>query len=175
MLAPREGLDLRAATKPAPGAAQMPFTKYLLRHHPACVGAADEERPRVYTRSPCLPTPKPAEVLGESKAGSALGWTEGASNGYMSLADLPAATGLAAHHLGTPRPLGLSAIMNRMGPYLSHGEPLVVETDDAHYLGTAEVVGDFLLIRSGRAGRPFRVRVEDVVRVGSPTDGAEDD
>jgi hypothetical protein len=59
-----------------------------------------------------------------------------------------------------------------MAAYLSHGEPVVVETDDDRYLGTAEVVGDVVLVRSGRAGRPRRVAVEDIVRVLVPGDDA---
>lgn len=59
-----------------------------------------------------------------------------------------------------------------MPPYLSHGEPVVVETDDDRYLGTAEVVGEFVLVRTGKAGRPFRIPVEQVVRVTVP---GEDD
>jgi hypothetical protein len=57
-----------------------------------------------------------------------------------------------------------------MTPFLSHGEPVVVETDDSRYLGTAEVVGDFVLVRSGRPGRPFRIPIEQVVRIGAPGD-----
>lgn len=55
-------------------------------------------------------------------------------------------------------------------PYLSHGEPVVVETDDNRYLGTAEVVGGFVLVRTGRRGRPHRVPVEQIVRVNAPGD-----
>jgi len=58
--------------------------------------------------------------------------------------------------------------------FLSHGEPVVVETDDDRYLGTAEVAGDVVLVRSGRAGRPRRIPIEQVVRVTAPEDdGAE--
>ena len=59
-----------------------------------------------------------------------------------------------------------------MAPYLSYGEPVVVETDDDRYIGTAEVVGDFVLVRSGRAGRPFKIPLDHVVRITAP---GEDD
>jgi hypothetical protein len=58
--------------------------------------------------------------------------------------------------------------------YLSHGEPVVVETDDDRYLGTAEISGEFVLVRTGRAGRPFRVPLEQIVRVTPPGDDRVD-
>lgn len=52
-----------------------------------------------------------------------------------------------------------------MGSFLGHGELMLVETDEDRFLGTVEVTGDVLVIRSGFVGRPVVVLQEDVVRV----------
>lgn len=52
-----------------------------------------------------------------------------------------------------------------MGAFLGHGELMLVETEDDRFLGTVEVVGDELVVRSGFVGRPTLVPQEDVVRV----------
>ncbi|MCU1674523.1 MAG: hypothetical protein JWN77_2636 [Frankiales bacterium] len=62
-------------------------------------------------------------------------------------------------------------MISGMGSYLSHGEPVCVETDDDRYLGTAEIVGDVVVVRTGRVGRPFRIPIEQIVRVSAPDDG----
>lgn len=49
--------------------------------------------------------------------------------------------------------------------FLAGGELLVVETEDDHFLGTAEVAQDCLVIRPGYVGRPLRVPLSDVTRV----------
>jgi hypothetical protein len=49
--------------------------------------------------------------------------------------------------------------------YLADGELLVIETDDDAYLGTAEVVGDTLVVRNGYVGRPTVVPRQEVRHV----------
>lgn len=49
--------------------------------------------------------------------------------------------------------------------WLAAGDVLVVETDDDWYLGSVEVRDDCVVVRSGFAGRPVVVPVEDVVRI----------
>jgi hypothetical protein len=48
---------------------------------------------------------------------------------------------------------------------LSHGELVVVETEDDAWLGTAEAVDGHLVIRSGFRGHPVLVPLEDVERL----------
>ena len=52
-----------------------------------------------------------------------------------------------------------------MKEFLAHGEIVVVETEDDAFLGTAEIVGGRIVIRSGYVGRPVLVAVGDVVAV----------
>ena len=66
-----------------------------------------------------------------------------------------------------------TAIMIDMGAYLSDGE-LVVRDGHDRYLGTAEVAGDFRLVRSCRAGRPYRIPIENVVKIAAPGDPTGD-
>lgn len=49
--------------------------------------------------------------------------------------------------------------------WLADGELLVVETDDDRFLGTVEVLGEALIVRSGFRGHPVVLRHEDVMRV----------
>ncbi|GAC1611399.1 MAG: hypothetical protein NVS3B26_24010 [Mycobacteriales bacterium] len=49
-----------------------------------------------------------------------------------------------------------------MGTYLAGGELVVVETEDDHYLGTAEVQDWLLALRSGYVGRPVLLDLDDV-------------
>jgi hypothetical protein len=48
---------------------------------------------------------------------------------------------------------------------LAHGDVLVVETEDDTVLGTAEVVGDTLVVRSGYRGHPTVLALADVERI----------
>lgn len=48
---------------------------------------------------------------------------------------------------------------------LNHGELVVVETEDDLWLGTAEVLGETLVVRSGYVGRPVVLDVDEVVSV----------
>jgi hypothetical protein len=51
---------------------------------------------------------------------------------------------------------------------MANGELVVVETQDARYLGTVEVrEGDFI-VRSGFAGRPVVLSASEVVSVTTP-------
>jgi hypothetical protein len=52
-----------------------------------------------------------------------------------------------------------------MRTFLAAGQLLIVETSDDRYLGTAEVVGGNLVIRSGYVGRPTLLEVTDVETV----------
>lgn len=52
-----------------------------------------------------------------------------------------------------------------MTSYLADGQLLVLETEGDAYLGTAEVVGDTLVVRSGFAGRPTILSVTEVLLV----------
>ena len=52
-----------------------------------------------------------------------------------------------------------------MRALLSHGEVLVVTTDEDQFLGTVEIVDGMAVIRSGYVGRPVLVPVEDIVAV----------
>jgi hypothetical protein len=49
--------------------------------------------------------------------------------------------------------------------FLCHGEVVVLETEDDLHLGTAEIHGDVLILRSGYVGRPLLIPVEDVESV----------
>jgi len=49
--------------------------------------------------------------------------------------------------------------------FLAHGELVVLETEDEVLLGTAELVDDAIVLRSGFVGRPTIVPVSDVVRL----------
>jgi hypothetical protein len=60
--------------------------------------------------------------------------------------------------------LGLGCDYVRMG-LLAGGELVVVETEDDLFLGTAEVLADVIVVRSGFVGRPVVLAHEDVVRV----------
>jgi hypothetical protein len=46
--------------------------------------------------------------------------------------------------------------------FLADGELVVIETDDDRFLGTAEVLADVIVVRSGFVGRPTVVAHEDV-------------
>lgn len=46
--------------------------------------------------------------------------------------------------------------------FLADGDLVVVETDDDHYLGTAEVRGGQLIVRNGFVGRPVLLDLADV-------------
>lgn len=48
---------------------------------------------------------------------------------------------------------------------LAAGELVVVETEDDWFLGTVEVAGETLIVRSGFVGRPVVLAVEEVVRI----------
>ena len=48
---------------------------------------------------------------------------------------------------------------------LAAGELVVVETEDDWFLGTVEVAGDALIVRSGFVGRPVVLSPEEVVRI----------
>jgi hypothetical protein len=48
---------------------------------------------------------------------------------------------------------------------LADGELVVVETEDDLFLGTAEVLADVIVVRSGFVGRPVVLAHEDVMRV----------
>jgi hypothetical protein len=48
---------------------------------------------------------------------------------------------------------------------LAGGELVVVETEDDLFLGTAEVLADVVVVRSGFVGHPKILAHEDVVRV----------
>ena len=53
-----------------------------------------------------------------------------------------------------------------MSNYLADGDLLVVETmDDDLYVGTVEVVGETLVVRSGFQGRPVVLDREDVASI----------
>ena len=52
-----------------------------------------------------------------------------------------------------------------MTSYLADGQLLVIETDDDAYLGTAQVDGDSLVVRSGNVGRPTILAITDVQRI----------
>ena len=54
---------------------------------------------------------------------------------------------------------------HRVTSYLADGQLLVIETEDDAYLGTAQVDGDTLVVRSGYVGRPIVVAVTDVLRI----------
>ena len=56
---------------------------------------------------------------------------------------------------------------------LAHGSLLVVEAADDVVLGTAEVVGDSLVVRSGYRGHPTVLELADVERI-TPADEHED-
>ena len=56
---------------------------------------------------------------------------------------------------------------------LAAGQLLVVESEDDAWIGTAEVVGDLLIIRSGFRGHPVLLPLEDVRRI-TPADECED-
>jgi len=49
--------------------------------------------------------------------------------------------------------------------FLAGGELVVVETEDDHFLGTAEVVDGTLIVRPGYVGRPLRVPLAEVLRI----------
>lgn len=49
--------------------------------------------------------------------------------------------------------------------FLADGELVVLETDDDRFLGTAEVLVDVVVVRSGFVGRPTVVAHEDITRV----------
>lgn len=49
--------------------------------------------------------------------------------------------------------------------YLAHGELVVVEAGDEVWIGTAQVVGDRLVVRPGFRGRPVVLALEDVDRI----------
>lgn len=59
-----------------------------------------------------------------------------------------------------------------MRTLLNHGELVVVETEDDVWLGTAEVLNDTLVIRSGFVGRPVVLDVDEVLSV-IPADESE--
>lgn len=48
---------------------------------------------------------------------------------------------------------------------LASGELVVVETEDDWFLGTVEVAGEGLIVRSGFVGRPVVLTPEEVVRI----------
>ena len=52
-----------------------------------------------------------------------------------------------------------------MGSKLAGGQIVVVETEDDRFLGSAEVVGEQLVIRSGFVGRPLVVDLAEVERI----------
>ena len=58
--------------------------------------------------------------------------------------------------------------------WLSQGELLVVETEDDWFLGTVEMSGGVLVVRSGFVGRPVLVESESVVRI-YPFDDIDDE
>jgi hypothetical protein len=49
--------------------------------------------------------------------------------------------------------------------FLGHGELMLVETEEDWFLGTVEVTGEALVVRSGFVGRPVVVPHDEVVRV----------
>lgn len=49
--------------------------------------------------------------------------------------------------------------------FLADAELVVIETDDDRFLGTAEVLADVVVVRSGCVGRPTVVAHEDITRV----------
>jgi hypothetical protein len=57
-----------------------------------------------------------------------------------------------------------------MTGFMADGELLVVETDDDAYIGTVEVVGDALVVRSGYVGRPWVVPRHEVCEITSAAD-----
>jgi hypothetical protein len=58
---------------------------------------------------------------------------------------------------------------------LAAGELVVVETEDDWFLGTVEVVGESMIVRSGYVGRPVVLAPEDVVRIVPAADLLEAD
>ncbi len=56
--------------------------------------------------------------------------------------------------------------------YLANGQLVVIETEDATYLGTAQVDGDALVVRSGFVGRPTVLPVTEVLGVTLASDYA---
>lgn len=51
---------------------------------------------------------------------------------------------------------------------LAHGEVVVIETENARYLGTVEVHDGSFIVRSGFVGRPVVLSADEVVRVTAP-------
>jgi hypothetical protein len=66
-------------------------------------------------------------------------------------------------------PNGEAAAIVTMTSMLASGQIVVVETDEDRFLGTAEVVGEQLVVRSGFVGRPVIVELSDVERI-TPVD-----
>jgi hypothetical protein len=58
-------------------------------------------------------------------------------------------------------------------PLIAHGEVVVVETEDDVFVGTAEFVGDSVVVRSGFRGHPVVIPVGELVSI-NPASGHED-
>lgn len=58
---------------------------------------------------------------------------------------------------------------------LAAGELMVVETEDDWFLGTVEVAGETLIVRSGFVGRPVVLAVEEVLRIVPAAEHVDED
>ena len=57
-----------------------------------------------------------------------------------------------------------------MDNFLADEQLVVVETEDDHYLGTAEVRGGYSIVRNGYVGRPVHLNLADVQRITPATE-----